>query len=176
MSCTAANGVNLLIGGFGNDFLVNNEDIGEIIAGAGNDFILGNRANEEGFGNEGDDWIQFGTPDGFSADNADPFARDQIVGNDVYIGDSISDRMDGEGGDDILVGNHGGGEGDRYLGKSGFDWAVFKDDPFGVTIDFNIRAFDETIVPRSTAAINARFEGRGRSVGIAPRRHPAGRR
>ena len=153
------NGVNLLIGGFGNDFLVNNEDIGEIIAGAGNDFILGNRANEEGFGNEGDDWIQFGTPDGFSADNADPFARDQIVGNDVYIGDSTSDRMDGEGGDDILVGNHGGGEGDRYLGKSGFDWAVFKDDPFGVTIDMNIRAFDETIVPRSNAAINARFEG-----------------
>ena len=151
-------GVNLLIGGFGNDFLVNNADIGELIAGAGNDFILGTRANEEGFGNEGDDWIQFGTPDGFAADNADPFARDQIVGNDVYIGDSVSDRMDGEGGDDILVGNHGGGEGDRYLGKSGFDWAVFKDDPFGVTIDFNIRAFDETVVPRSTAAINARFE------------------
>ena len=151
-------GVNLLIGGFGNDFLVNNADIGEIIAGAGNDFILGNRVNEEGFGNEGDDWIQFGSADGFSADNADPFARDQIVGNDVYFGDSISDRMDGEGGDDILVGNHGGGEGDRYLGKSGFDWAVFKDDPFGVTIDMNIRAFDETTVPRSTAAINARFE------------------
>ena len=152
-------GINLLIGGFGNDFLVNNEDIGEMIGGAGNDFILGNRVNEEGFGNEGDDWIQFGTTDGFAADNADPFARDQIVGNDVYIGDSTSDRMDGEGGDDILVGNQGGGEGDRYLGKSGFDWAVFKDDPFGVTIDFNIRAFDETIVPRSNAAVNARFNG-----------------
>ena len=152
-------GVNLLIGGFGNDFLVNTEDIGEIIAGAGNDFILGNRANKEGFGNEGDDWIQFGTPDGFSADNADAFARDQIVGNNVYIGDSTSDRMDGEGGDDILIGNQGGGEGDRYLGKSGFDWAAFKDDPFGVTIDFNIRAFNETIVPRSNAAVNARFEG-----------------
>ena len=151
-------GINLLIGGFGNDFMVTGEDIGEAIGGAGNDFILGNRVNEEGFGNEGDDWIQFGTTDGFAADNADPFARDQIIGNDVYIGDSTSDRMDGEGGDDILVGNHGGGEGDRYLGKSGFDWAVFKDDPFGVTIDFNIRAFDETIVPRSTAAINARFE------------------
>ena len=52
--------------------------------------------------------------------------------------------MDGEGGDDIMVGNHGGGEGDRYIGKSGFDWAVFKDDPFGVTVDLNIRAFDET--------------------------------
>ena len=151
-------GINLLIGGFGNDFMVTGEDIGEAIGGAGNDFILGNRVNEEGFGNEGDDWIQFGTTDGFAADNADPFARDQIIGNDVYIGDSTSDRMDGEGGDDILVGNQGGGEGDRYLGKSGFDWAVFKDDPFGVTIDFNIRAFDETIVPRSNAAVNARFE------------------
>jgi Ca2+-binding RTX toxin-like protein len=151
-------GVNLLIGGFGQDFIINNEDIGEAFGGQGNDFILGNRANEEGLGGEGDDWIEFGTPDGFGADNADAFARDQIVGNDVYIGDSISDRMDGEGGDDILVGNHGGGEGDRYLGKSGFDWAVFKDDPFGVTIDLNIRAFDETIVPRSNAAVNARFE------------------
>src|SRR5215475_745538 len=152
------NGANILIGGIGNDFIINNEDIGEPFGGQGNDFILGNRANEEGLGNEGDDWIEFGTPDGFAADNADPFARDQINGNDVYIGDSISDRMDGEGGDDILVGNHGGGEGDRYLGKSGFDWAAFKDDPFGVTIDLNIRAFDETIVPRSNAAVNARFE------------------
>ena len=35
--------------------------------------------------------------------------------------------MDGEGGDDIMVGN--GGDGDRYEGCSGFDWAVFKDDP-----------------------------------------------
>src|SRR5262245_4557872 len=152
------NGANILIGGAGKDFIINNEDIGEPFGGTGDDFILGNRANEEGQGNNGDDWIEFGTPDGFAADNADPFARDQINGNDVYIGDSISDRMDGEGGDDILVGNHGGGEGDRYLGKSGFDWAVFKDDPFGVTIDFNIRAFDETIVPRSNAAVNARFE------------------
>ena len=152
------NGVNILIGGFGNDFIINNEDIGEWFGGAGNDYILGNRANEEGAGGEGDDWIEFGTPDGGVGDVADPFARDQIVGNDVFIGDSTSDRMDGEGGDDILVGNHGGGEGDRYLGKSGFDWAVFKDDPFGVTIDFNIRAFDETTVPRSNAAVNARFE------------------
>jgi Ca2+-binding RTX toxin-like protein len=151
-------GVNLLIGGFGNDFIINNEDIGEWFGGAGNDFILGNRANEEGTGGEGDDWIEFGTPDGGAGDNADAFARDQIVGNDVFIGDSISDRMDGEGGDDILVGNHGGGEGDRYLGKSGYDWAVFKDDPFGVTVDFNIRAFDETTVPRSNNAILARFE------------------
>ena len=119
---------------------------------------LGNRANEEGLGGEGDDWIEFGTPDGGSGDNADPFARDPIVGNDVFIGDSISDRMDGEGGDDILVGNHGGGEGDRHIGKSGFDWAVFKDDPFGVTVDLDIRAFDETTVPRSNNAILARFE------------------
>src|SRR5262249_16974779 len=151
-------GVNLLIGGFGNDFIINNEDIGEWFGGAGDDYILGNRANEEGTGGEGDDWIEFGTPDGGAGDNADAFARDQIVGNDVFIGDSISDRMDGEGGDDILVGNHGGGEGDRYLGKSGYDWAVFKDDPFGVTVDFNIRAFDETTVPRSNNAVLARFE------------------
>ena len=64
--------------------------------------------------------------------------------------------MGGEGGDDIMVGN--GGQTDRYLGASGFDWAVFKDDPFGVVVDLTLRAFDETPVPLSAATTQARFE------------------
>ncbi len=46
--------------------------------------------------------------------------------------------MNAEGGDDIMVGSTG--PGDKYLGASGFDWATFKDDLFGVTIDLRVRA------------------------------------
>ena len=59
------------------------------------------------FGNEGDDWIEHGMADGSAGDNFDPRGRDSIVGNDVFIGDTVSDRMDGEGGDDIMIGNGG---------------------------------------------------------------------
>jgi hypothetical protein len=73
----------------------------------------------------------------------------------TFIGEGLTDRMDGEGGDDIMVGN--GGEGDRYEGFSGFDWAVFKDAPTGATVDLTLRAFDETPVPPSAQSILARF-------------------
>ncbi|MET3441048.1 Ca2+-binding RTX toxin-like protein [Variovorax paradoxus] len=149
------NGINLILGGHGNDFIVTGEDPSEAFGGTGNDFILGARGNEFVFGNEGDDWIEKGMADGSAGENFDAFARDQVVGHDVFIGNSISDRMDGEGGDDIMFGN--GGQVDRYEGGSGFDWAGFKDDPFGVTADLFLRAFDETPVPISNATVLARF-------------------
>ncbi|MDM0018336.1 peroxidase family protein [Variovorax saccharolyticus] len=149
------NGLNLILGGFGSDFIVTGEDASEAFGGPGNDFILGARANEFVFGNEGDDWIEWGMADGSAGENFDAFNRDLATGNDVFIGNTISDRMDGEGGDDIMVGN--GGNLDRYEGFSGFDWAVFKDDQFGVTADFELRAFDETPVPLSNATVLARF-------------------
>ncbi|NOT42738.1 MAG: hypothetical protein HOP13_19850 [Alphaproteobacteria bacterium] len=64
--------------------------------------------------------------------------------------------MAGEGGDDIFVGSSG--PGDRYDGASGFDWATFKNDGFGVNIDLNIRAFDLAPIPPSAASILARFD------------------
>jgi len=149
------NGINLILGGHGNDFIVTGEDPSEAFGGTGNDFILGARGNEFVFGNEGDDWIEKGMADGSAGENFDAFARDQVVGHDVFIGNSISDRMDGEGGDDIMFGN--GGQVDRYEGGSGFDWAGFKDDAFGVTADLFLRAFDETPVPISNATVLARF-------------------
>ncbi|UVE16259.1 heme peroxidase [Pseudomonas sp. LS44] len=151
------NGIDLILGGFGSDFIVKIEDESEIFGGTGNDFILAARANEMTFGNEGDDWIEHGMADGAAGDNFDSFGNDPILGHDVFIGEAgIIDRMDGEGGDDIMMGN--GGEGDRYVGMSGFDWAAFRDDPYGVSVDFSMRAFNETPIAPSSASVLARFE------------------
>jgi Ca2+-binding RTX toxin-like protein len=152
---SAGNGLNLVIGGHGNDFIVINKDFAEAFGGPGNDFIMGNVGTEVEFGNEGDDWMQFGTPDGGVGDNFDPRGEDSIAGNDVFMGDGSLDRFTGEGGDDIMIGSPGSET--RFIGMSGFDWATFKDDPFGVNIDMTFRAFDETPLPRSSAGILARF-------------------
>ncbi|MDH4871591.1 peroxidase family protein, partial [Pseudomonas sp. BN515] len=153
----SGNGVDLIIGGFGNDFMIKLEDESEFFGGVGNDFILAGRANEFSFGNEGDDWIQHGMADGAAGDNFDAFGNDPIIGHDVFYGEfGIIDRMDGEGGDDIMMGN--GGEGDRYVGMSGFDWAVFRDDPAGVNIDMRLRAFNEAPIAPSVASVLSRFE------------------
>src|SRR5262245_14114237 len=50
------------------------------------------------------------------------------------------------------------GFGDRYIGASGFDWATFKDDTIGVTIDWSDRFFDQPQVPGSGASVLARFD------------------
>jgi len=150
------NSIDLILGGFGNDFIVTGEDESESFGGPGNDFILGTRANEMVFGNEGDDWLEFGMADGSAGENFDSRGQDAIVGNDVFYGDSVSDRMEGEGGDDILMGN--GGFGDRYVGGSGFDWAAFNHDSLGTVADLLLRAFDETPQPQSQASPLARFD------------------
>lgn len=150
----AGNGVNLVLGGFGNDFIVTGEDASEAFGGPGHDFILGSDNNEQDMGNEGDDWLEGGLLDGSPGDNFDPLGRDLIIGNDVYYGSGLADIMNAEGGDDIMIGS--AGPGDKYLGASGFDWATFKDDPFGVSIDMDIRALDAGPIP-AAAGLLARF-------------------
>jgi Ca2+-binding RTX toxin-like protein len=162
------NGIDLIIAGFGNDFVVTGEDGDETFAGPGNDFILGDAADEMVFGNEGDDWIEGGMADGSAGENFDARGLDAIVGNDVFIDSMFPDRMNGEGGDDIMVGSMGG-QVDRFLGGSGFDWASFQGDEFAADVDLSLRAFDETPVPFSIASALQRFEsteglsGSGRS-------------
>lgn len=112
-------GFNLILGGSGHDFIITGNDISEVFGGPGNDFIYGNAPNEVMQGNEGDDWIQTGTADGSTGDNFDPFNRDPIRGNDVFVGSGGLDEFIGEGGDDIMRGLAGA---DRNDGGSGFDW------------------------------------------------------
>ncbi|WPC06764.1 peroxidase family protein [Pseudomonas benzenivorans] len=150
------NSIDLILGGFGNDFIVTGEDGDESFGGPGNDFILGDIADEFVFGNEGDDWLELGMADGSSGDNFDVRGLDATIGNDVFIGGGSIDRMGGEGGDDIMMGN--GGPTDRYLGGSGFDWALFRDNPAGAYVDMRLRAFNEAILPLSNGSALARFE------------------
>src|SRR6185436_8197908 len=131
-------------------------DANESFGGQGNDFIFGTKADEQNMGNEGDDWIEHGTSDGAPGDNFDPLGNDPIVGNDVYIGSGEMDKFNAEGGDDIMVGSVG--TGDRYIGASGFDWAAFKNDTLGVTIDMSDRFVDQPLVPGSGASVLTRFD------------------
>src|SRR5262245_31997239 len=150
------NGANLILGGFGRDVIVTGEDGSEAEGGPGNDFIMGSKPNEFSFGNEGDDWIERGTSDGAAGDNFDPLGDDPISGNDVFLGDGGPDNTDGEGGDDIYIGSPS--QADRFIGFSGYDWATFRSDTVGVTIDFTNRFFDQPQVPGSPASILARFD------------------
>ncbi len=167
------NGINLIIGGFGQDFIVTGEDANESFGGQGNDFIFGTKADEQNMGNEGDDWIEHGTSDGAPGDNFDPLGNDPIAGNDVYIGSGEMDKFNAEGGDDIMVGSVG--MGDRYIGASGFDWATFKNDTLGVTIDMSDRFFDQPLVPGSGASVLTRFDAVEGLSGSSTGRRVAGR-
>ena len=151
------NSIDLILGGFGNDFIVTGEDGDESFGGPGNDFILGDVADEMVFGNEGDDWIEGGMADGSAGENFDTRGLDIVPGNDVFIDSMFPDRMIGEGGDDIMVGSQGG-QVDRFIGGSGFDWASFQGDQLAADVDLNLRAFDETPVPLSIASSLSRFE------------------
>src|SRR4029077_10456413 len=152
----AGSGTDLIFGGFGQDFIITGEDNDEAFGGQGDDFILGNKSNEQDIGNEGDDWLEKGTSDGAPGDNFDPLGNDPIPGNDIFIGDGENDKFIGEGGDEIMVGTTG--LTDRMFGGSGFDWATYKDDAIGVTIDFSGRFFDQPQVPGSGASALARFD------------------
>ncbi|WP_297325718.1 peroxidase family protein [Nitrosomonas sp.] len=128
----AGPGLNLILGGAGSDFIITGNDVSEVFAGPGNDFIFGNTPNEAMAGNEGDDWIQTGTADGSPGDNFDPFGRDPIRGNDVFLGNGGIDEFIGEGGDDIMNGMAGP---DKNDGDSGFDWIFTKGSTIAADID-----------------------------------------
>ncbi|MCK1511250.1 M10 family metallopeptidase C-terminal domain-containing protein [Bradyrhizobium sp. 190] len=150
----AGPGLDLVMGGAGQDFIFLGTDEGsEVFAGEGNDFIYGNKNAERILGNEGNDWIETGTFDGAPGDNFDEiFAQDGIDGHDVFLGDGGFDEFIGEGGDDIMVGSAGRG---KMVGMSGFDWATYKDNTFGVNADLSIPIiFDEAPVLPQNASLD----------------------
>ena len=150
----AGPGLDLVMGNDGQDFIFLGTDMGsEVFAGTGNDFIYGNKNAERILGNEGDDWIETGTFDGAPGDNFDEiFSHDGIDGNDVFLGDGGFDEFIGEGGDDIMVGSAGRG---KMVGMSGFDWATYKDNTFGVNADLSIPIiFDEAPTLPQNAALD----------------------
>ncbi|WP_037084110.1 peroxidase family protein, partial [Rhizobium sp. CF122] len=148
------NGFNLILGGGGSDFIITGEDVSETFGGTGNDFILGAQMNLPTFGNEGDDWIEIGTSDGAGGDNFDPQEAGTVIGHDVFITGGGFDEVDGEGGDDIMVMSDGE---DHFGGGGGFDWASYKNDAFGVTVDLNVNDFIEPPVTPSNQGILDRF-------------------
>ncbi len=150
------NGINLILGGPGKDFVVSGSDSTEVFGGTGDDFIRGSLNDEQLMGGEGDDWIEEGTGDAAPGDNFDPFGRDPIIGNDIFIGNGSTDIFFAEGGDDLMFGN--GGAGDRYIGDSGYDWAGFKGSTTGVSVDIGLP--DDALTPPipEVAATVARFK------------------
>ena len=150
----AGPGLDLVLGGSGNDFIFLGTDEGsEVFAGEGDDFIFGNKNAERILGNEGNDWLETGTFDGAPGDNFDEiFAQDGIDGHDVFLGDGGFDEFIGEGGDDIMVGSAGRG---KMVGMSGFDWATYKDNLIAVNADLSIPIiFDEAPVLPQNAALD----------------------
>ena len=147
------NGANLILGGAGQDFIIAGSDgASEVFGGTGDDFILGARTTERILGNEGSDWIEEGTFDGAPGDNFDEiFARDEILGHDVFLGDGSTDEFIAEGGDDIMVGSAGV---NKLEGMSGFDWATYKNNDSGVWADLTLNAFDEFPLPPPLSALD----------------------
>lgn len=151
----AGPGLDLVMGGRGQDFIFLGTDMGsEVFAGEGDDFIYGHKNAERILGNEGNDWIETGTFDGAPGDNFDEiFARDEIDGHDVFLGDGGFDEFIGEGGDDIMVGSLGRG---KMAGMSGFDWATYKDNASGVNANLSVPIiFDEAPTPPQNASLDA---------------------
>ena len=115
-------------------------DMGRSLRRRGQRLHHGQRGHRGDLGNEGDDWIETAPSTARRGDNFDEIAARTDPGNDVFIGDGGFDEFIGEGGDDILIGSPGS---ESAAGMSGFDWATFKDEQFGVNVDMSFRAFDE---------------------------------
>jgi len=130
-------GIDLLLGGLGDDFIMSGGDLKTIFSGLGNDIILGTTGRLTVFGGEHDDWVEGSNhADLLQGDNADQFQNDVLGGNDIVIGGLGNDDIEGEGGDDILVGRAVGT--DRHLGNIGFDWITYYGETLNVNADMSM--------------------------------------
>jgi len=139
-------GVDLGIGGLGDDFMVNGGgDATTLFGGMGDDIFLGTTGRMTVVGGEHDDWVEgSGHADLLQGDNADQFQNDTLGGNDVVAGRLGNDDVEGEGGDDILIGNATGT--DRHHGGLGWDWITYYGTNVGITADW---AFNRVFEPNN---------------------------
>ncbi len=160
---SAGRGIKLIITDTGNDWVWGGVDDDEVLAGQGNDFVNGGDGADFLIGGEGNDWLESGTENGLMlGDNGDlvqglPIKRSvdsRIVGHDVLVATGGNADFDAETGDDIMVGGLGT---DRFFGQFGFDWATYKNDPFGLEADMNLRLFAPPALPASPGAILDRY-------------------
>ncbi|MEQ1710420.1 MAG: tandem-95 repeat protein [Hyphomicrobium sp.] len=154
---------NLIITDTGRDAVFGGNGADEFLLGQGDDFADGAAGADFIIGGEGNDWLESGTENGLMlGDNGDlvqglPIKRSvdsQIVGHDVLLATGGNADFDAETGDDIMVGGLGT---DRFFGQFGFDWATYKNDPFGLEADMNLRLFAPPALPGSPGAILDRY-------------------
>src|SRR5499426_2104608 len=132
---------NIVIGGPGKDFLVSGTDKSKTFADGGDDFVMVNQKDVKIIPGLGDDWVE-GSSEEMVGDTADPLRKDLGDGNDVFLSGGFGDNsMFGEGGDDIMLAS--GAAGERFIGRSGFDWVSFKNPIVqpnaGVVMDADVR-------------------------------------
>ena len=144
------NGFNILFGDTGQDFIITGEDISQTFAGDGNDFVLGTLRNVETIGGTGNDWLEYGHQEGTVGDTFDPLGLDLVAGHDVFVTGPEFDDIITEGGDDIVFGSDGQ---EKVDGASGFDWADYKFDTRGVTVDLAVQLANATPATPSTSSV-----------------------
>src|SRR5262245_48704481 len=137
-------GANVVLGGPGKDFIVSGTDKSKSFGDGGDDFILVDAKDVKIIPGLGNDWIE-GSSVEMVGDTADPLRRDGGDGNDVFLSGGFGDNsMFGEGGDDIMLAS--GAAGERFIGRSGFDWVSFKNPIVqpntGVVVDSLTRTLD----------------------------------
>ncbi|WP_306232807.1 peroxidase family protein [Agrococcus beijingensis] len=147
-------GIDLAIAGLGDDFAVNGGGGAgsSFFMGMGDDVVTGTSGRATVFGGEQHDWVEGGShADLLQGDNADQQQDDTLGGSDVVLGRLGNDDIEGEGGDDILVGAAVGT--DRHLGNLGFDWLTYYGQTANVTADF---AFTSLVDPNNP--LRSRFD------------------
>ncbi|MCD2442570.1 cell wall-binding repeat-containing protein [Agromyces sp. SYSU K20354] len=134
---STGNGFDLAQGGLGDDFVTNGSDEKTVFGSLGDDIVLGTDGRLVVQGNEGNDWLESGIHgDLLQGDNADQQQNDTIGGDDVVIAGGNIDDVEGEGGDDIIVGRESGTT--RFLGNLGYDWVSFYGETVNMDIDLSI--------------------------------------
>ena len=148
-----------VFGDGGSDFLVNPYDFAELFGGPGDDFLYDGTEIGHHRGGAGNDWLENrGSGEeilqgDFGA--AAEFGESAYKGHDVIINHDGNADIDMENGDDIAVDGPGM---DIMEGMSGFDWASFARDPYGIEVDLDLRVDVPPVFPPSRSNYQNRFD------------------